>query len=246
MFTLFGHHKFHGRTSPKMTSLQTYTNAIYIICFPITKQILPGGVLPISPPLGHITFKNIKFSYPSRTDSSIFDNLDLEISPGRTVAVVGPSGAGKSTLAALLLRLYDPSQGNVYLDGQDVKELDPNWLRKHIGTVSQVRNEMQLDGITFSISPGSMILQEPILFSSSIRDNILYGAEYPETVSNEELIRVAKEANVYEFIQNLPDGFDTLVGERGVMLSGGQKQRVAIARALIKDPKILLLDEATR
>lgn len=91
-----------------------------------------------------------------------------------------------------------------------------------------------------------MIFQEPILFSSSIRDNILYGADNPETITEEELVKVAKEANVYEFIQNLPQGFDTLVGERGVMLSGGQKQRVAIARALIKDPKILLLDEATR
>lgn len=137
---------------------------------------------------------------------------------------MGPSGSGKSTLAALLLRLYDPNDGHVYLDGQDVRELDPEWLRKHIGTVSQ----------------------EPILFSCSIRDNILYGADDPTQVTEEQLMKVAKEANVYEFVQQLPQGFDTLVGERGVMLSGGQKQRVAIARALIKDPKILLLDEATR
>lgn len=183
-----------------------------------------GGLVPLTPPNGHIEFKNIKFSYPARVDANIFDDLYLAIPPGRTVAVVGPSGSGKSTLAALLLRLYDPSDGQVFLDGQDVRYLDPEWLRKHIGTVSQ----------------------EPILFSSSIRDNILYGAEEPSKVTEEQLIKVAKEANVYEFVQQLPQGFDTLVGERGVMLSGGQKQRVAIARALIKDPKILLLDEATR
>ncbi|KAI7815559.1 ABC subfamily B member [Rhyzopertha dominica] len=182
-----------------------------------------GGLLPISPPQGHITFQNIKFSYPARADSHVLNDLALEIPPGRTVAVVGPSGSGKSTLAALLLRLYDPKEGRIYLDGQDVRDLDPAWLRRHIGTVSQ----------------------EPILFSGTIRDNILYGADDPEKITEDELIRVAKEANVYEFIQSLPQGFDTIVGEKGVMLSGGQKQRVAIARALIKDPKILLLDEAT-
>ncbi|RZB49891.1 ATP-binding cassette sub-family B member 10, mitochondrial [Asbolus verrucosus] len=184
---------------------------------------MKGGLIPITPPEGHIEFKDIEFSYPARDDIRIFENLKLEISPGKMVAVVGPSGSGKSTLASLLLRLYDPSKGNVNLDGQDIRQLDPSWLRKHIGTVSQ----------------------EPILFSCSIRDNILYGADDPEKVTEEELIKVAKEANVYEFVQQLPQGFDTLVGERGVMLSGGQKQRVAIARALIKDPKILLLDEAT-
>ncbi|KAK4887002.1 hypothetical protein RN001_003273 [Aquatica leii] len=184
---------------------------------------IEGGIIPLAPPEGHITFKNIEFSYPSRYDIKIFDDLELDITPGRTLAVVGSSGSGKSTLAALLLRLYDPTKGQVYLDGQDVKSLDPSWLRKYIGTVSQ----------------------EPILFSSSIRDNILYGAEEPESITEEQLLEVAKEANVYEFVKQLPQGFDTLVGERGIMLSGGQKQRVAIARALIKNPKILLLDEAT-
>ncbi|KAG5898803.1 hypothetical protein JTB14_011013 [Gonioctena quinquepunctata] len=189
------------------------------------EPIIPmqGGPLPMNPPEGHIEFKNIKFSYPSRTDIEIFNNLELDISPGHAVAVVGPSGSGKSTLAALLLRLYDPSAGAVFLDNQNIKDLDPAWLKKHIGVVSQ----------------------EPVLFSCSIRDNILYGADDPEKVTEDELVKVCREANVLEFVQQLPDGFDTLVGERGVMLSGGQKQRVAIARALIKDPKILLLDEAT-
>ncbi|XP_018576027.1 ATP-binding cassette sub-family B member 10, mitochondrial [Anoplophora glabripennis] len=181
------------------------------------------GSVPMSHPEGRIEFKDTKFSYPSRADVEIFNNLNLDIAPGQTVAVVGPSGSGKSTLAALLLRLYDPLDGAIYIDGQNIKDLNPAWLKKQIGTVSQ----------------------EPILFSCSIKDNILYGADDPEKVTEDELIRVCKEANVYEFIQQLPDGFNTVVGERGVMLSGGQKQRVAIARALIKDPKILLLDEAT-
>ncbi|KAK5643659.1 hypothetical protein RI129_007504 [Pyrocoelia pectoralis] len=181
------------------------------------------GYHPIAPPEGHITFKNIEFSYPSRNDIKVLNDLILDVTPGRTLAVVGPSGSGKSTLAALLLRLYDPDRGAVYLDGEDVRKLDPSWLRRHIGTVSQ----------------------EPTLFSSSIRENILYGAEEPEKVTEEHFMEVVKEANVYEFVKQLPQGFDTVVGERGMMLSGGQKQRVAIARALIKNPKILLLDEAT-
>lgn len=184
---------------------------------------IEDGSVPLSHPEGRIEFKDTKFSYPSREDVDIFNNLSLDIAPGQTVAVVGPSGSGKSTLAALLLRLYDPSEGAIYIDGQNIKDIDPSWLKKQIGTVSQ----------------------EPILFSCSIRDNILYGADDPEKVTEGEFIRICKEANVYEFVQQLPDGFNTVVGERGVMLSGGQKQRVAIARALIKDPKILLLDEAT-
>lgn len=184
---------------------------------------IKGGLVPVDLPQGHILFKDIKFSYPARVDIEIFHKLGLNIQPGQTVAVVGPSGSGKSTLAALLLRLYDPTEGAVYLDNYDIKELDPAWIKRHIGTVSQ----------------------EPILFSCSIKENILYGADEPDKVKEEDFQKVCKEANVLEFVQRLPHGMDTVVGERGVMLSGGQKQRVAIARALIKDPKILLLDEAT-
>lgn len=183
-----------------------------------------GGLVPTKMPAGHITFQNVSFTYPSRPGACVIHNLTLDIPEASITAVVGASGSGKSTLAALLLRLYDPDSGTILLDGQPVGQLDPYWLRSHIGSVSQ----------------------EPVLFSCSIRDNILYGAPNPSAVTEDQLVAAAKEANAYDFItKSFPDGFETLVGERGVMLSGGQKQRVAIARALIKNPRILLLDEAT-
>ncbi|XP_069698493.1 ATP-binding cassette sub-family B member 10, mitochondrial isoform X1 [Periplaneta americana] len=183
-----------------------------------------GGLVPTKEPEGRITFQNVSFTYPSRPDSRIIHDLTLDIPKGSITAIVGASGSGKSTLAALLLRLYDPDGGTIHLDGLPIQQLDPYWLRSHIGTVSQ----------------------EPVLFSCSIRENILYGALDPSKVTEKQLIDVAKEANAYDFIcKSFPEGFDTLVGERGVMLSGGQKQRVAIARALMKNPRILLLDEAT-
>ena len=172
-----------------------------------------GGLIPTHEPLGQISFQNVLFSYPSRPESLIINDLSLEIPAGSITAIVGASGSGKSTLAALLLRLYDPNNGIVSLDGHCLTQLDPQWLRQNIGTVSQ----------------------EPVLFSCSIKDNILYGAPDPSAVSIEQLEAVTKEANAFDFItKSFPDGFQTLVGERGVMLSGGQKQRVAIARALIK------------
>nr|CAD7392551.1 unnamed protein product [Timema cristinae] len=185
---------------------------------------LKGGLVPITEPRGHITFQNITFRYPARPDSVILKDFTLDIMPGSVTAVVGASGSGKSTLASLLLRLYDPESGEVMLDGTSIRQIQVDWLRKHVGVVSQ----------------------EPVLFSSSIKDNILYGASDPSQVTTEQLIAVTKEANAHNFIVNtFSEGFNTKVGERGVMLSGGQKQRVAIARALIKNPRILLLDEAT-
>ncbi|EPS73347.1 hypothetical protein M569_01408, partial [Genlisea aurea] len=170
---------------------------------------------------GEIELKHISFKYPTRPDFPIFRDLSLRIRSGKTVALVGESGSGKSTVISLLQRFYDPDSGVITIDGIDIQKLQLKWLRQQMGLVSQ----------------------EPILFNESIRDNIAYGKEGKATES--EIIAAAELANAHTFISGLQQGYDTMVGERGVQLSGGQKQRVAIARALVKVPKILLLDEAT-
>ena len=170
--------------------------------------------------VGEVIFDGVNFSYPARPDVQVLDALSLSIRPGEIVALVGPSGSGKSTIASLIPRFYDPEAGVISLDGRDLKDLDPEWLRRQIGVVAQ----------------------EPILFSTSIAENIRYGRE---DATEAEIEAAATAANAHDFILEFPEGYDTEVGERGVQLSGGQKQRIAIARAVLKDPSMLILDEAT-
>ncbi|CAL9779205.1 unnamed protein product [Musa acuminata subsp. burmannicoides] len=169
---------------------------------------------------GDVEFRSVEFAYPSRPDSIILNDFNLKVAAGTTVALVGGSGSGKSTVIALMERFYDPRRGEVLLDGVDIKSLRLKWLRSQIGLVSQ----------------------EPTLFATSIKENILFGKEEATT---EEVVAAAKASNAHNFISQLPQGYDTKVGERGIQMSGGQKQRIAIARAVLKSPKILLLDEAT-
>ncbi|KAL2563972.1 hypothetical protein AAZX31_19G015300 [Glycine max] len=169
---------------------------------------------------GEVEFDNVKFVYPSRPDSVILNDFCLKIPAGNTVALVGGSGSGKSTLISLLQRFYDPIEGEIRLDGVAINRLQLKWFRSQMGLVSQ----------------------EPTLFATSIKENILFGKE---DANEEDIVEAAKAANAHDFISQLPQGYNTRVGEKGVQISGGQKQRIAIARAIIKKPQILLLDEAT-
>jgi ATP-binding cassette subfamily B protein len=186
-----------------------------------------GGILPRSEGTGKVldevrgllSFEEVSFRYPSRPDVTVLKRINLEVEPAEIVALVGRSGSGKSTLVGLVLRLYEVQEGRVLLDGTDLRSLDPFWLREQIGIVPQ----------------------DPVLFSTTVAENIRFGRE---DASPEEVEAAARSANAYNFIQEFPHGFYTQVGERGVQLSGGQRQRIAIARAILRDPGILILDEA--
>jgi len=210
--------------SELMGTLQTVAGATERLVEILDTQ--PGIQAPANPvampvpPIGTVQFDRVSFAYQTRDDDRVITELDFAVPQGKTVALVGSSGAGKSTIFALVQRFYDVTEGRVLVDGVDVRQVDPADLRRHFAYVEQ----------------------DPTIFAGTIADNIRFGRP---GASFEELEAASKAALVHDYVLNLPNGYDSIVGERGVMLSGGQKQRLAIARALLKDAPILLLDEAT-
>ncbi|CAL9202553.1 unnamed protein product [Musa hybrid cultivar] len=213
-----------GQASPCLTAFSAGQAAAYKMFETINRKpeidVYDTSGIVLEDIKGDVELKDVRFSYPARPDQLIFNSFSLYVPSGTTMALVGESGSGKSTVISLVERFYDPQAGQVLIDGIDLKELRLKWVRERIGLVSQ----------------------EPVLFTTTIRENIAYGKE---GATAEEIQRAAKLANAAKFIDKMPNGLDTMVGEHGTQLSGGQKQRIAIARVILKNPKILLLDEAT-
>ncbi len=198
-------------------SLALFTRIFDYLDMPVEIENKPDATLPTTL-TGDLSFNAVTFHYNEQ--SPILKGINFQVNEGETLAIVGPSGAGKSTIFNLIPRLYDVTGGEIKMGGHDIRDLDLHFLRQNIG----------------------MVTQETYLFNASIRDNLLYAKS---DATEEELIQACKEANIHTFISNLPDGYDTEVGNRGIKLSGGEKQRLSIARVFLKDPKILILDEAT-
>jgi ABC-type multidrug transport system fused ATPase/permease subunit len=210
-----------GRIASLNSSLQPSVASlerIYEVLDTTPEVISPRPGLRPSPLEGEVVFEGVTFAY--RPDVPVLHDIALTIAPRTMVALVGPSGAGKTTLAQLILRFFDPAEGRILIDGNDLRELNLRWYRERIGLVPQ----------------------DVFLFDRTVADNISYGNT---SAGQEEVLAAATAANALEFIEQMPEGFETLIGERGVKLSGGQRQRIAIAREFLRNPRILILDEAT-
>ena len=215
MFSAFG---TVAGINPRMQSSLASLERIYEVLDTEADVVSPTPGLRLETVQGRVVFENVSFEYEA--DQPVLRNVALDVPPRTMVALVGPSGAGKTTLAHLLPRFFDPVAGRLLVDGQDLRTLDLTWYRRHVGLVPQ----------------------EIFLFDRSVADNIAYGST---DASLESIRDAAAAANAVDFIEKMPDGFDTLIGERGVKMSGGQRQRIAIAREILRDPAILILDEAT-